>query len=79
VTDPEKRVEEIEAKAAESGLLGNLSMDEEVRIYNRRLAVELKEYARRLRSQAEATKGRALGTHQYSMAHIRRWKRLGIS
>ena len=53
MTDFEKRVEEIEAKAAESELLGNLSRDEEARIYNRRLAVELKEYARKLRGQME--------------------------
>ena len=51
VTDLEKRIEDIETKAAESELLGNLSMDEEARIYNRRLAVKLKEYARRLRRQ----------------------------
>jgi hypothetical protein len=49
----EKRVEEIEAKAAESERLGNLSRDEEARIYNRRLAVELKEYARKLRLELE--------------------------
>lgn len=54
LTDLEKRVEEIEARAAESKLLGNLSMDEEARIYNRRLAVELKEYALKLRGQMES-------------------------
>lgn len=39
---------------AESELLGNLSADEEVRIYNRRLALELKQYADRLRRQLNA-------------------------
>jgi hypothetical protein len=53
VTNLEKRVEEIEIKAAESELIGNLSMDEEIRTYNRRLAVELKEYAQKLRRQIE--------------------------
>jgi hypothetical protein len=54
VTDLGKRIEEIEAKAAESEQLGNLSADAEVRIYNRRLAFELKEYAGKLRRQMEA-------------------------
>ncbi|WFU82597.1 hypothetical protein QA645_07630 [Bradyrhizobium sp. CIAT3101] len=54
MTDLEERVEEIEARAAESELLGNLSMEEEARIYNRRLAVELKEYALKLRGQMES-------------------------
>ena len=60
VTDLEKRVEDIEAKAAESELLGNLSMDAEARVYNRRLAIELKEYAQRLRRQIE-TGGKGTG------------------
>src|ERR1700761_3411630 len=50
-TDLTKRIRDIERKAAESELLGNFSADEEVRTYNRRLAVELKEYARTLRAR----------------------------
>ena len=53
MTDPRQQIEDVESKAAESELLGTLSADEEVRIYNRRLAVELKQYADRLRRQLD--------------------------
>lgn len=45
-----KRIEETEAKAVESELLGTLAMDSEVRIYNKRLAVELREFAETMRA-----------------------------
>ena len=48
-----QRIEDVEVKAAESELLGNLSADEEVRIYNRRLAIELRQYAQKLRWQLD--------------------------
>lgn len=54
MTDHRKRIEDIEAKAAESELIGSLAADEEVRVYNRRLAVELREYAARLREPEAA-------------------------
>ena len=50
MTNLKERIEEIEAKAAESTLLGNLSIDPEARVYNRRLAEELREYAAKLKS-----------------------------
>ncbi|AMA58576.1 MULTISPECIES: hypothetical protein [unclassified Bradyrhizobium] len=53
MTNLKQRIEDVEVKAAESELLGNLSADEEVRIYNRRLTVELKQYAKKLRRQLE--------------------------
>lgn len=55
MTNLKQRIEEIEQKAAESELLSTLSTDEEARIYNRRLAVELWEYAHKLRSQLAGT------------------------
>ncbi|QOG23423.1 hypothetical protein [Bradyrhizobium sp. SEMIA] len=54
MTNLRQQIEDAESKAAESELLGNLSADEEVRIYNRRLAVELKQHADRLRRQLSA-------------------------
>jgi hypothetical protein len=51
MTDLAKRIEEIELKASESERIGNLSTDPEVRVYNERLAVELREYAQKLRGR----------------------------
>jgi len=48
-----QRIEDVEVKATESELLGNLSADEEVRIYNRRRAVELRQYAPNLRKKMD--------------------------
>lgn len=55
MTNLKQRIEEIELKAAESDLMSTLSTDEEVRIYNRRLTVELRQYAQKLRQQLAAT------------------------
>lgn len=46
-----QKIAEIEAKAAESELIGNLSTDPDVRAYNRRLAVELREFAAKLKAR----------------------------
>lgn len=54
MTDTQKRIDEIEARAAESELIGSLATDDEVRVYNRRLAVELRELAARLRAPEAA-------------------------
>jgi len=51
VTDLSKRIEATEWKAAESDLLARLSADEEARLYNCGLSVELWAYARKLRSE----------------------------
>lgn len=51
MTNLKQLIEDAEMKAAESELLGNLSTDEEVRIYNRSLAAELKRYVEQLRGQ----------------------------
>jgi hypothetical protein len=45
-----KRIEDTEAKVVESELLGALAMDSEVRTYNERLAVELREFAQKMRA-----------------------------
>jgi hypothetical protein len=50
LTDLQKKIDDVEAKAAESELIGRLSADPEARIYNRRLAEELREYAARLKA-----------------------------
>ena len=50
MTELEKRIDEIEKKAAESELIGTLATDPEVRNYNTRLAIELRDYAGKLRS-----------------------------
>jgi hypothetical protein len=55
VTNLKQRIEDIELKAAESDLLSTLSTDDEVRIYNRRLTVELRQYAQKLRQQLAET------------------------
>ena len=54
MTDLAKRIEEIELKASESERIGNLSTDPEVRVYNERLAVELREYAQKLRGRLQS-------------------------
>lgn len=51
MSDLQKRIDEVEAKATESELLAGLSVDPEARLYNRRLAVELREFAAKLRGQ----------------------------
>lgn len=51
MADLSKRIEDTEKKAAESDLLARLSADEETRLYNRSLSVELWAYARKLRSK----------------------------
>ena len=51
MTDLGKRIEEIESKAAESERLARLSADSDARIYNLRIAVELREYAQKLRTR----------------------------
>ena len=48
------RIEELERMAAESALIADLSTDWEVRIYNSRLAEELREAAARLRRRQAA-------------------------
>lgn len=45
----QRRIEEIEAKAAESELIGRSATDPEVRTYNLRLAEELRAYVDQLR------------------------------
>ena len=50
MTDLGKRIEAIESKAAESERLAGLSADPDARIYNLRLAVELRKYAKKLRT-----------------------------
>ena len=54
MTDLAKRIEDIELKASESERIGNLSTDPEVRVYNERLAVELREYAQKLRGRLQS-------------------------
>lgn len=46
----EKRIEELEQKAAESALIANLSPSREIRIVNARLADELRQLAGQLKS-----------------------------
>lgn len=50
MTELEKRIDEIEKKAAESDLIGTLATNPEVRTYNKRLTAELRDFARKLRS-----------------------------
>ena len=49
------RIEELEVKAAESALIAELSTDWEVRVYNSRLARDLRTAAEDLRRQAAGT------------------------
>lgn len=51
MSEVQKRIEQVEAKAAESELLSRLSVDPEARLYNRRLAIELREFAAKLRAR----------------------------
>jgi hypothetical protein len=53
--DIQKRIYEIEAQAAESALIADLATDYEARIYNGRLARQLRELAADLRKQAQIT------------------------
>jgi hypothetical protein len=53
--DIQKRIDEIETQAAESALIADLATDHEARIYNGRLARELREFAMNLRKQAQIT------------------------
>lgn len=53
--DIQKRIDEIESQAAESALIADLATDYEARIYNGRLARELREFAADLRKQAQIT------------------------
>ena len=55
MNDLKTRIEETEAKASESELLGTLAMDPDVRTYNKRLAVELREFAAKMRAGLLAT------------------------
>jgi hypothetical protein len=50
------RIEELETKAAESALIANLTTDWEVRIYNARLAKDLRAAAESLRQRAKAAR-----------------------
>lgn len=52
----QRRIDEIEAKAAESELIASLAADPEARIYNRRLAEELREYAQQLRENSSPSR-----------------------
>ena len=51
MNDLQKRIDELEIKAAESALIADLATDPEARIYNTRLAQELREYIARLRRE----------------------------
>ena len=52
MTDSDKRIEEIEVRAAERELIANLATIPEVRAYNSRLSEELHRVAASLRSPA---------------------------
>jgi hypothetical protein len=54
--DIQKRIDEIEIQAAESALIADLATDHEARIYNGKLARELREFATDLRRQAQTTR-----------------------
>ena len=47
------RIEELEVKAAESALIAELTTDREVRVYNARLAKDLRTAAESLRRRAK--------------------------
>ena len=53
--DIQKRIDEIEVRAAESALIADLATDYEARTYNGRLARQLRELAADLRKQAQIT------------------------
>jgi hypothetical protein len=59
----QRRIDEIEAKAAESELIASLAADPEARIYNRRLAEELREYAQQLRDNSSLSRIETRGVH----------------
>jgi len=49
MNERQRRIDEIEAKATESELIGRLATDPEIRIYNLRLGEELRAYAQQLK------------------------------
>ena len=51
MTDLQREIDEIETKAAEFALIANLATDPDARIFNTRLAEELRERAEKLRQQ----------------------------
>jgi hypothetical protein len=51
MTEHQKRIDALEAKAAESGLISDLATDPDARIRNTRLALELREYIAKLRRE----------------------------
>jgi uncharacterized coiled-coil protein SlyX len=53
MTDIEKRIAELECKAAESSMLAELATSAEARLYNKRLAIELSELAQLERDKAK--------------------------
>jgi hypothetical protein len=54
MNDIAETIEELEVKAAESALIAELSSDWEVRLYNSRLAKDLRIAAENLRQRASA-------------------------
>lgn len=59
MADVAGRIEELEVKAAESALIADLTTDREVRVYNSRLAKDLREAADILRRRrAEVVGGK---------------------
>ncbi len=61
MNDLSGRIEELEAKAAESALIAELTTDWEVRIYNSRLAKDLRMAADSLRQRARMLDANASG------------------
>ncbi|MBS0530973.1 MAG: hypothetical protein JSS22_16505 [Proteobacteria bacterium] len=54
MNDLQKRIDQLEARSLESQLIADLATDPEARIYNRSLAKELMDQARRLRDVGSA-------------------------
>lgn len=52
MTDLQKQIELLEARASEAELLGQLACDPDTRVRNRRLASELRELEQSLRREA---------------------------
>ena len=57
MNDLRGRIEELEVKAAESALIADLTTDWEVRVYNSRLAKDLRIAAENLRRRANLVAG----------------------
>lgn len=53
MNDIVERIEELEVKAAESALIAELTADREIRVYNARLAKDLRKAAESLRRRAK--------------------------